>query len=236
VSDFRVSIVMPVYNGEKYITESVENVFSQSYSDFELIVVDDGSTDTTPEICRSFGNRIKYIRQQNSGPAAARNTGILASSCSLISFIDVDDVWPQQKLEKQVAMFRNNSACEMVMGLVQRMVLDKNTGEFHNDAIEPILSFNLGAMLVKRTVFDKVGMFDASMRYSEDVDWLSKVRENSIELEIQFETALYYRIHDTNMTRSKAINDRFFLQAIKKSLERRRQNNTAFKPIKYRPE
>ena len=105
-----VSIIMPAFNRERYLAESIESVLNQTFADWELIVVDDGSSDSTPAIieryCLSFPGRVKPISQANSGVAAARNTGIKASTGELVAFIDSDDLWHPRKLERQVQSLR----------------------------------------------------------------------------------------------------------------------------------
>ena len=105
-----VSIIMPAFNRERYLAESIESVLNQTFSDWELIVVDDGSSDSTPAIIERyrlrFPERVKPISQANSGVAAARNTGIKASTGELVAFIDSDDLWHSRKLERQVQSLR----------------------------------------------------------------------------------------------------------------------------------
>ena len=88
-----VSCVIPVWNGEKYLGEAIQSVLDQTYSNIELVIVDDGSTDGTPDVIASFTNRVTSIRQEQSGPAAARNTGISASKGEIVAFLDSDDIW-----------------------------------------------------------------------------------------------------------------------------------------------
>ncbi len=103
-----VSIIIPTYNRADVISETIDNVFSQTYKNFELIVVDDGSTDGTPAILRKYANRIRVITQKNAGPAAARNRGIEVSGGDIIAFQDSDDLWEPTKLERQVALLEKS--------------------------------------------------------------------------------------------------------------------------------
>jgi len=106
-----VSVVMPAYNSEKYISEAIESVIGQTYANWELIVVDDGSTDGTRRIVDRYirdGGRIRYIHQKNSGPSAARNRGIEASNGRYIALLDSDDIWYVDKLEKQMNFLAAN--------------------------------------------------------------------------------------------------------------------------------
>ena len=99
-----VSVIIPVYNGEKYLRESIDSIFSQTYTPIEVIVVDDGSTDQSKAIARSFP-QIRYLFQNNSGHASARNRGIRAANADYISFLDSDDLWLPEKLLLQISDF-----------------------------------------------------------------------------------------------------------------------------------
>ena len=94
-----VSVIIPTYNSAGYIEEALESVFEQTLQDFEIIVVDDGSTDGTGEVLRKYGDRIRYIYQENNGPASARNGGIRVARGEYIAFLDADDLWVSTKLE-----------------------------------------------------------------------------------------------------------------------------------------
>src|ERR1051325_4147820 len=101
----RVSIIMPAYNAGRYVEEAIRSVVGQSYADWELIVVDDGSTDETANIVRAYtatDNRVRYLHQENGRQGKARNTGVANSTGSLVAFLDADDLWLSEKLELQV--------------------------------------------------------------------------------------------------------------------------------------
>src|SRR6476469_10004419 len=97
-----VSVVIPAYNAERFLGEAIESVLAQGYAHFELIVVDDGSSDRTAEVARSFGDRVRTIEQENSGVSAARNAGTRAAGGELLAFLDADDRWSPGWLERMV--------------------------------------------------------------------------------------------------------------------------------------
>ena len=109
-----VSIIIPTYNREKYLSKAIDSVLAQTYPYYELIVVDDGSDDNTAELINKYGSDIVYIRQENKGPAAARNTGVQAARFNLLAFLDSDDFFTENKLEVQVRAMQENQACIMV--------------------------------------------------------------------------------------------------------------------------
>ncbi|MCK4248925.1 MAG: glycosyltransferase family 2 protein, partial [Candidatus Omnitrophica bacterium] len=111
----KVSVIIPVYNSEKFIRETIESVLNQTYYDFEIITVDDGSTDKSADIINSFNDkRISYVYQKNQGISGARNTAISESKGEYIALLDHDDLWLPQKLEKQIPLLENNDKVGLV--------------------------------------------------------------------------------------------------------------------------
>src|SRR5512135_2005660 len=113
-----VSIILPVYNGERYVSQAIESVLSQTYVPTELIVVDDGSIDNSASIARSY-KEVHFIRQSNQGVAVARNSGIAAARGTIIAFIDQDDLWTPNKLDVQVHYLLKNPGVQYVNAWVK---------------------------------------------------------------------------------------------------------------------
>jgi glycosyltransferase involved in cell wall biosynthesis len=219
-----VSVIIPVFNGEKFLEEAITSVLRQEYSPLEIVIVDDGSTDRTEQIAQGCGHGIRYLRQPNSGPSAARNRGLKIARGSMIAFLDADDVWPSGKLNFQLPYLINNPSLEIVMGRIQLMRLSGTIeGPVFEDFGEPCMSVNLGGAVFRRSVFYKVGLFDETMRYSEDVDWFMRAREGGVSIAVIDPVTLFYRLHDQNMTRERNLSDLHFFKALKKSLDRRRR-------------
>ncbi len=208
-----VSVVIPVFNGERFLREAVQSVLDQKYSPLEIIVVDDGSTDGTANVARSLP--VRYLHQTNQGPSAARNRGIEHAQGELITFADADDLWPLAKLELQLPYLTED--VEIVMGRIQQVLSSEE--EFG----EPAFSVNLGSAVIRKTVFDRVGLFDETMRYSEDVDWFMRAREAGVAIMTIDAVTLFYRQHEENMTRGKSASELNVLKALKRSLDRRRE-------------
>jgi glycosyltransferase involved in cell wall biosynthesis len=229
---FFVSVIIPVYNGEAFLAESVESIRRQDYQPLEIIIVDDGSTDGTAELAASLGKDIRYVYQRNRGPSAARNTGLAMARGEVIAFLDADDYWPPNKLQIQLARLNDNPKIEVVLGRVQY------TGLF--TALErkirfegpdnTLINVNLGSGVYRKSVFDKVGVFDETLRYYEDHDWFLRIREHGISMVIIGQTTLHYRLHEHNMSRHKAPTEFNIIKVLKKSLDRRRQQNNDLVP------
>ena len=220
-----VSVVIPVFNGERFLREAVQSVLDQKYSPIEIIIVDDGSTDGTAAVARSLGETVRYLHQANQGPAAARNRGIEQAQGGLIAFADADDLWPSGKLEVQLPYLVNDPAIEIVMGRIQQVRLSKTVnGQTHAEEFaDPAFSVNLGSAVIRKSVFERVGLFDESMRYSEDVDWFMRAREAGAAIITIDVVTLLYRQHEENMTRGKSTSQLNVLKALKRSLDRRRE-------------
>jgi glycosyltransferase involved in cell wall biosynthesis len=220
-----ISVILPVYNGEKYLAEAVESICQQGYTPLELIIVDDGSTDRTSEIAHSFNLDVRYVSQPNAGPAAARNTGLGLARGDVIAFQDADDLWPPDKIALQIPKLIEDPALDIVWGRIRRINLagEDEGKEIFKESLAAEISYNLGSALYRRSVFDRVGLFDVTMRYSEDVDWWMRARECGARMLILRQVTLLYRLHGKNMTEGRGLRELHFLSALKKSADRRRQ-------------
>jgi len=123
-----VSVIIPVYNGETFVDEAIDSVIHQKYEPLEIIIVDDGSTDRTAEVIRGYGEKVQYRYQSNTGPAAARNSGLRVASGDVMAFIDADDLWPEGKLALQINRLQQEPTLEVVLGRVQYSMLSQTAG------------------------------------------------------------------------------------------------------------
>jgi glycosyltransferase involved in cell wall biosynthesis len=220
-----VSVIIPVFNGERFLREAVQSVLDQQYSPVEIIIVDDGSTDGTATVAGSFPETVRYLHQTNQGPAAARNRGIEQAQGSLLAFADADDLWPAGKLALQLPYLINDPATEIVMGRIQQVLLSRTADgpTRAEEFADPAFSVNLGSAIIRKSVFERVGLFDETMRYSEDVDWFMRAREAGAAIVTIDAITLFYRQHEENMTRGKNTAELNVLKALKRSLDRRRE-------------
>jgi len=180
----RVSVVIPTYNRAGYLSEAVASVLAQTYRDFEVIIVDDGSIDNTPEVVASFRDaHIRYFYQENRGVSAAMNTGILASTADYIAVLDSDDVLVEEALQKSVAFLDQHPEAGYCFG--QSYTIDENGRPlrrsprgpkvtFVRDGREEIAHALLGersiGFLVRRSCFQEVGLYNTELPMSEDWD------------------------------------------------------------------
>lgn len=224
-----VSVIIPVYNGECFLREAIESVLAQTYRPLELIVVDDGSTDRTSEIARSYA-QISYIRQPNGGVAAARNRGIQATSGEYLAFLDSDDVWLPGKLALQMEAFEVDPTIEIVSGHVEQFV---SLGECLDDAGKytfpntPLPGYSAIAILIKRDVFNRLGLFHEGIQPAETISWFAEALEKKPNLLMLPDIVARRRIHGKNIsiTRKREKNHEM-LQILKRTIDRKRANGS----------
>ena len=219
-----VSVIIPVYNGVDFLADAVASIKRQNYERLEIIIVDDGSRDGTAGLAARLGADIRYVYQTNSGPASARNRGLEIAGGDIIAFLDVDDIWPVDKVEVQTACLLKNPGLDVVLGRIQVVRLSGSPETDRCiDSESPLANVLLGSALFRRSAFDKVGTFDETLRYSEDHDWFLRAREKGIGMALIDHITLYYRLHGKNMTRDKNAGSFQLTRVLKKSLDRRRQ-------------
>ena len=177
-----VSVILPTYNRGWILTEAIDSVLAQDYKNYELIVVDDGSTDNTREILDVYGQDIIVLRQANNGVSAARNRGIAAAGGQLVTFLDSDDLWLPRKLSRQVDFFKLNpdAVINQTEEIWIRNGVRVNPKDRHRKPSGMIFERSLelclvspSAVMIQKTLFDAVGVFDGNLPACEDYDlWL----------------------------------------------------------------
>lgn len=227
-----ISIVVPVYNGAGFIQDAVDNILSQHYHPFELIFVDDGSTDDSAEIIRNLKVDHRYFFQENSGPAAARNKGIVEASGQYLAFLDVDDLWPENHLHYLLGQLHSETGLMAVHGFAQLTELDRETGIYQYIG-NPKESFSgyIGAGLYRRELFDEIGLFDTFLITGEDADWFFRLSESRAMVKKISEVCLFVRRHGGNMTEGKDMVELNALKVFKRSLDRARNPENDARPI-----
>ena len=177
-----ISVIIPAWNRAREVCRAIDSALAQTLPPLEVIVVDDGSTDETPEVLARYGDRIRVVRQSNQGVAAARNAGIAVARGELLAFLDSDDVWLPRKLELQVARLD----ADPELGLVHCGVdfegigvnLDGMEGSVATEMLRlerSVIVTHGSGVMVPRRVVEEVGRFDARMRVSEDWDFCYRV-------------------------------------------------------------
>lgn len=221
-----ISVVVPTYNRADLISETIESILNQTYKYFELIIVDDGSTDNTEEVIRKFkDSRIKYIKTDNwGGPARPRNIGIKKAKGEYIAFCDDDDIWLPEKLEKQIRVFQISNETAMLYtrfktiegDVISNKIFPENGKYKSGNIFKSIYLRNLIAcsgVMVKRSVLDQVGLFntDPNLIAIEDADlWLRIALKHIIKCTDDL-PLLIYRIQSQSISQG-------FIQRAKRSI------------------
>lgn len=220
-----VCAIVPVHNGSAYLEEALASIRDQTRPPDEILVVDDGSTDRSLELARTFDPRVRCVRTPEShGPAAARNRGLSLTSCDIVAFLDADDRWQVDKLSLQLEYLALEPAFAMVLGQTQ-LLCQRPTPHGRCDWTvlpEARLFLNLGCGLFRRSAFEALGKFDTELRYAEDHDWITRAREAGLRIGVFDDTVLYHRLHDSNLTAHRERVHADNLRMLKKSLDRRR--------------
>ncbi|BAQ64671.1 glycosyltransferase [Geminocystis sp. NIES-3709] len=220
-----ISVIIGVYNGDRYLAETIESILAQTYQPIEIIIVDDGSTDRTAEIAQSFLPQIKYFYKTHDGISATLNYGINLSQGDFIAFLDADDLWIPEKLNLQMEVFNTESEIDVVFGNVQQFIspeLDEAEKKSLKIRVEIIPGYFKGTMLVKREVFNYVGLFNTSLKVADFIDWYLKLKDKNLKTSMLTEIVTKRRIHKNNMGIREKESRKDFARAIKTSLDRRR--------------
>ena len=220
-----ISVIIPVYNCEQYLAEAIESVLAQTYRPDEIIVVDDGSTDNSATVAKSYADQIRFFFQPNSGQAAARNKGINLACGSLFAFLDADDIWLVDKLALQVSAFDREPELDMVFGHVKQFhssELDTHLKTNVDHGMEIMPGYIPSAILIKRESFFRVGIFNTNWQIGEFIDWYSKAMEKELKSIMLSEVFVERRIHTDNIGIRERKSRTDYLKILKASLDRRR--------------
>jgi len=224
-----VSVIIPVYNGERYLEEALQSVVDQSYSRLEVVMVDDGSTDRSADIARSFEG-LNCLSQTNQGPAVARNAAISIATGDLITFIDADDIWPENRIRTQVDFMTKNPGIGFAFGRCLAF-LEPGTVKppwLSADALEgKQVGYFPGTLVITREALDTVGGFNPKLHVGEGAEWFIRAKESQIPMDVIDEVLLHRRIHSSNLTHQGDQINLNILAALKQSLDRKRQGRAA---------
>lgn len=205
-----ISVIIPTYNSGKYICDALDSVLHQTYSAYEIIVVDDGSTDNTRAIIESGYQSVRYFHVPNNGVAAARNVGIAKALGDFVAFLDADDKWLPEKLEKQVALFEGDAKVGMVFtenssfndsGIIKEKE-NKRERLMQGDIVKEIFMNSYvvtSSVMVRKSVFDVVGLFEEELIVAEDDNMWMRIAMN-YEVKLLDEPMLMYRITEGSLS------------------------------------
>jgi len=221
-----ISVLIGAYNAAPYLAEAIESVLTQSYRPFELIVVDDGSTDETAEIARSFGDRLRCARQENAGDGAARNAAVRLARGELFAFMDSDDRSTPDRLELQATALAEDPELDMVFGALREFISPELTPEeqarLRVAKPDPTEARLVNIMLIRREAFERVGPFDEQLTLGSPVDWCARADDANLRSKTLPQLVLERRLHLTNLGRRERDARSDYIDVIKAALARRR--------------
>lgn len=220
-----VSIILCVRNGEDYLRESIESVLGQSYTSWELIVIDGGSEDESAAIARSYPG-VRCIPQTGTGIPNAYNQGVATANGDLLAWISHDDIWLPEKLIQQVAAMQDNPAAAYCNCHVQHFLQPGSEIPlgFRPELLESHQpAFIMETLLARRSAFEQVGLFDESYVVAEDVDWFSRARAIDLPYIMLPSTLVRKRVHGSNASLTTPDHDKLMMRLVKASLERKKR-------------
>lgn len=224
MSSTLISVIVPAYQREKHIGATLGSIVAQGYRPLEIIVVDDGSTDRTAAVAQSYPH-VRYVFQNNQGPPAARNAGLANCKGELIAFLDADDLWPEDKLEKQCDFLTRHPEVACVLARMRNFVdpdIDLPNWVPPSAISDDSDALSLGAGLIRRDTFDRIGGFDSNCWFGDDLDWFIRLREAGLPMAVMEEVLLLRRIHSNNISRNQKALAQQYLRIIKAHIDRRR--------------
>jgi len=221
-----ISVIIPVYNGARYLAAAIESALAQTWTPIQIIVINDGSRDASADVARSFGSSLIYAFQDHAGAGAARNHGVKLARGDYLAFLDADDLWRRDKLALQMSALASRPELNAVFGHVEQF-------------LSPDLSYKQaasmdcpagaaparlpGTMLIATAAFKNVGWFSSELRVGEFVEWYARAVELGIKDEIIADVVLRRRIHATNsgVLQRDARSD--YVRIVKAAIDRRRK-------------
>ncbi|RZS91445.1 glycosyl transferase family 2 [Motilibacter rhizosphaerae] len=218
-----VAVVVPVRDGERYLGEALDSVLGQVPAPAEVVVVDDGSTDGSAAVARSFGERVSLVQTEARGPGAARNTGIARTTAPVLGFLDADDLWLPGALAVRLAAL--GAEVDVVRGRVEEFV-SPDVDPAH--APRPATTAStpghlLGGVLLRRALVERVGPLREDLRVGEFIDWYARAQEAGLVAVDVPEVVLRRRLHATNTGRQDPGSRVDLTRVVREALRRRRE-------------
>jgi glycosyltransferase involved in cell wall biosynthesis len=220
----KISLILPVYNAGPYLRESLESIFTQTLPPHEVIAINDGSTDNSLEILNEFSSRLLIFSRENRGLSYTLNQGIAQAKGNLITFLDADDLWLPNKLEKQVEFLTANPDKAACFGMVKQFISPdlpddvKNTISCPDEIQRGILKITL---MIRREALDVIGFFDEEVRRGDFVDWFARAEDLGISYDVLPDLVALRRLHRSSLS-SQQQHEKDLIRIAKATLDRRR--------------
>jgi glycosyltransferase involved in cell wall biosynthesis len=222
-----VSCVVPALNAAPWIERTLRSMLDQTHEPAEVIVVDGGSEDGTADIAGAFGPSVRVIVEPGESPPASRNRGIREAAHDLLAFLDADDLWHPEKLERQLARLQENPELAAVTSHVQNFWDEGFEAEADHyrdhQRMQPIPGYAMNCCLARREAFATVGPLADGLRFADGVEWFARARDAGVAVELMDDVLTYHRLHGMNMSRRQSVEgEDEFLDFVKSVVDRRR--------------
>lgn len=227
MNNLLVSAIIAVKNGERFLARAIQSILQQTYSVYEIIVVDGKSTDNTGKIAQSYP-QVRYILKENNAPADAWNLAIDAAKGDLLAFLDHDDRWTPNKLSLQVNYLVNHPQIQYVIAKFKYCLEPGYSipSGFKKELLEQdITGLIPGTLVARKSLFDSIGKFDTNLAIASDVDWFIRVKDQNILQAVVPEVLLYKSIHEQNLSANAKVNNQELLKVLRQSINRQRNQN-----------
>lgn len=222
--DKLVSVIIAVYNGERYLAEAIRSVFAQTYCPLELIVIDDGSIDASATIAKSF-ELVRYAHQQNAGQSVALNRGLKMANGAFLAFLDADDFWTTDKLSLQMAALDSEPSLDMVFSHLEQFAEPDAPAALAavvRKTRQVVPAQLPSTMLIRQSAFGRVGEFSSRWKIGNVVDWYARATEAGLRSRTLDQILYKRRIHGQNVGITQRQNRDDYLSIVKAALDRRR--------------
>lgn len=223
-----ISVILPVYNTEKYLSESIESILRQTYANKEIICVDDGSTDASRDILLSYADQLTILQnEQNRGIAHSRNKGISVAQGEYLAFMDADDIWDPEKLKAQLDYLQKNPTLDMCFTYMRCFISHELPEEIKQQRYcpsNPIPGFLSATFLIKRASFEHVGLFTETWKVGEFIDWFERAKSAELAYGVLEDVFLLRRIHSTNTGVRDRSSRSDYVKIVREALARKKGN------------
>ncbi len=200
-----ISVIVVTYNRSHYIKDALDSIQRQTFEDYEIIVVDDGSADCTKEIVAQY-EKVRYIYQAHGGISRARNTAVKAAKGKWVATLDSDDLWIAEKLQKQVDYLQAHPDCRIVFTADDNFtdIPEDKLDEWQRDLLQTVEKWYLPSALIDISLFDEIGLYDETLTWGEDTDWMFRLKFARVDMDHRIDEVLYLRrVHTANISNSR---------------------------------
>lgn len=224
-----VSVIIPVYNGEPYLAETIESVLAQSYRPIEVIIVDGGSQDGSAIIAQRYAG-VRYFLQPDDSAAEGRNHGVELAHGEYLAFLEADDLWSADKLERQMAALAEAPDADAVFGhgvqFYSPELADSLKGKI-NCLTTPIATYHPNTMLIRRAAFWRVGLFNPGWQIADSLEWCVRAKQAGLRSLMLPEVIYRKRVHGANQGLTKRHHRQEYARVLKAALDGQRQRRTS---------